>query len=196
MSFDDTNIFPEDISFGGEGGPGWLTEIVKTGGGLEYRNQPRSQQLCTFDVGHAARTVENFNRVARHYWACQGRYVPFRYLDPTDFNANDNEATSGFLQLTSTTFQAYKSYTYGATTYSRKIQKLFGTFASFGGTFASVDKNTGIVTMSSGTPVGWVSKFHVPVRYDIDRAAFRLIESHINNRILGWQSIPLQEIRL
>lgn len=196
MSFDDTLIFPEDESFGSDNGPGWLTEIVMTGGGLEYRNQSRSQQLCRFNVGHAAKSQAAFAKVARFYWACRGRYAGFRYKDWTDFNATDNGATAGFLMLTSTTFQCYKSYTFGSTTYSRKIQKLYGTFASSGGTFASVDKNTGIVTMSSGTPTGWTSTFHVPVRFDIDTAAFRIIDGQISARILGWQSIPLQEIRL
>jgi len=196
MSFDDTLIFPEEISFGGEGGPGWYTEIVMTGGGFEYRNQPRGQQLCEFNVGHAARTAAVFASLARFYWACQGRYAAFRYKDETDFNATDNGATAVFVQLTGTTFQCYKRYTAGATVYNRKITKLYGTFASSGGVFLSVDKNTGIVTMTSGTPTSWTSTFHVPCRFNIDKAAFRLLESQVSNRILGWQSIPLMEIRV
>lgn len=196
LTMDDTLIFPPNISFGAHGGPSWLTVITRTAGGYEYRNQTNSQQLMTFNVGHAAARPELFNDLAKFYFACRARSAAFRYKDWVDFNATDHGGTSAFIQLTSTTFQCYKNYVAGATTYSRKIQKLYGNFSSAGGTFSSVDKNSGIVTMTSGTPTSWVSTFHVPARFDVDDAAWEIVTRNARGFIQSWDSIPLIEVRL
>lgn len=197
LTMDDTLTFPVNISFGAHGGPSWLTTITTTAGGYEYRNQANSQQLMTFNVGHAAARPEMFTPLSKFYWACRARSAAFRYKDWGDFNATDRGGVAAFTMLTATTFQCYKNYVAGATTYSRKIQKLYGSFASTGGVFSSVDANSGIVTMSSGTPTSWVSTFHVPCRFDIDDAAFQIISRHATRGLIeGWENIPLKEVRL
>jgi uncharacterized protein (TIGR02217 family) len=195
MSFDDTLIFPQTISFGATGGPSWLTEITGTGAGLESRNQPNSQQVCKFDVGHAARRQELFTDVAKFYWVARGRLNGFRFKDWTDYNASDNHGVGIFYQLTTTTFQAYKRYTFGSTTYDRKITKLIEAPTITGGSSPSMNLNTGVCTVSGGTPSAWVGTFHVPCRFDIDEAQFQIINKNVRGFILGWQSIPIKEIQ-
>lgn len=200
MAFYDSLIFPEKISFGAQGGPSWLTQIVMTGGGLEYRNQPHRNQTCTFNVGHAARKEDTFAIVANLYWRVRGRLHGFRYKDWTDYMSTQMGGAGVFIQLTSTTFQAYKQYSgVGSPTYERKIQKLSATPTLTSGTAVTPvwDLNTGILTVASGVPTGWSGSFHVPMRFDIDDAQFQIINRNVTEGlILGWQSIPLRELRV
>lgn len=198
MAFYDSLIFPEKISFGAQGGPTWLTQIVVTGGGEEYRNQPNRNQRCVFNVGHAARKEDTFSLVANFFWRCRGRMHGFRYKDWTDYTSIQNQGLGVFIPLTGTTFQAYKQYYgVGSPTYERKIQKLSVIPTLIGGTAVTPvwDLNTGILTVASGTPANWSGSFHIPMRFDIDEAEFNIINRNVSEGlILGWQSIPLKEI--
>ncbi len=199
LTMDDTLIFPSNISFGAHGGPSWVTSITTTAGGFEYRNQANSQQLMTFNVGHAAARPELFSPLAKFYYACRARSAAFRYKDWSDFNATDMGGVSAFINLTATTWQLYKNYTAGNTTYSRKIQKVYGTTAVVmtSGSYASTDNNTGIITVSSGgVPASATFTFHVPARFDVDDAAWQIITRNVRGFIHDWQSIPLKEVRL
>ena len=188
---DDTLIFPPKISFGAHVGPTWITEIVNTAGGQEFRNQPNANQRCKFDVGHTARNAELFTDVARFYWVCRGRLETFRFQDWSDYRDSDNHGTGVLVQLTASTYQCYKQYTAGASSYLRKIQKLYGTTTVSG----SIDQDTGIVTSSgSPTPSGWSGTFHVPCRFDIDEAQFQIINRNVIGFIYGWDSIPIIEV--
>lgn len=193
-------VFPEKISFGAQGGPSWIDQIVMTGGGLEYRNQPHRNQLCTFNVGHAARKEDTFAIVSNFFWRTRARMHSFRFKDWGDYTTAQRGGSGVFIQLTSTTFQAYKQYSgVGSPTYERKIQQLISTPTITAGSAVSPvwDLDTGIVTVASGVPTAFTGNFHVPMRFDVTQAEFEIINRNVNEGlILGWQSIPLKEVRL
>jgi uncharacterized protein (TIGR02217 family) len=195
MAFLETPRFPIDISFGATGGPTWQTDIAAVDSGYEYANQNWSQARARYEVGHDARRPELFDALLDFYMAVKGRANQFRFKDWSDFSAT--AAQGVFSPLTGTTFQMYKRYTAGALTHNRKIVKPVSAVTVVGGTGASVDYTTGVVTVSSGTPTAWYGDFDVPVRFDTD-----LMQATILNRSLargliqGWQSISLVEVRL
>ena len=65
-----------------------------------------------------------------------------------------------------------------------------------GATGPSVATTTGIVTISSGTPTSWTGQFDVPVRFDTDEMKGEILDKRGNGElIIGWNSIPIIEIR-
>lgn len=98
--------------------------------------------------------------------------------------------------LTSTTFQAWKRYTFSGQTFDRKITKLVATPTTTGGTVSSWALTTGIVTMTSGTPLTWASEFDCHCRFDTDHMkAVTMDRSLTDGLVIGWSSIPVIEVR-
>lgn len=194
MSFLESPRFPEGISRGATGGPTFQTTVTQTGGGQEYRNQGWSQPRRKYDVSHAARTFDLYKELLAFFLVANGRTNGFRFKDWADYIAT--AAQGRFVLLTSTTFQAYKRYTSGSSYVDRIIQKGVATWTVTGGTVASIDYTTGIVTMSSGTPTAWAGEYDVPARFDIDEMQATIIDGAKDNWIMGWEQIPILEIRV
>jgi uncharacterized protein (TIGR02217 family) len=195
MPFIETPRFPETISFGVTGGPEFVTNVVIVDSGYEYRNQRRSLELNKWDVANAARLPAMWEPLKHFFRIAAGRANAFRFKDWMDYSATSSEGV--FTMLTSTTFQMWKRYTAGASTYDRKIQKpVSGTITVTGGTGAVVDTTTGIVTVSSGTPTAWAGEFDVPCRFDTDEMRGEIIDRSAGGFVIGWQSIPIVEIRV
>jgi uncharacterized protein (TIGR02217 family) len=195
MAFIETPRFPDDISRGAVGGPAFQTTIAVVDSGAEFRNQSWTQARRKYDVAHAARHKAQFDILLAFFLAMGGRTNGFRYKDWLDFTATGSQGI--FTLVSSGLYQMVKRYTVGASTYDRTITKpISSTLAITGGVVASVNSATGVVTMTSGTPTLWTGEFDVPVRFDTDVCNAELIGGSIADRIVGWSSIPLVEIKV
>jgi len=195
MSFFESPRFPDAVSYGGTGGPGYKTDVVTVNSGSETRNGNWSQGRCRFEVAHAARMPAEYNPLKAFFRNCKGRLHGFRFKDWSDFAATTGEGV--FTLLTPTTFQMWKRYTSGSYTEDRKIQKpITGSLVITGGTVASISYTAGIVTMTSGTPTAWTGEFDVPCRFDVDEMQGEIINRSGGQLVIGWQSIPIIEIRV
>jgi len=192
MSVDFLNIrFPERISFGAMGGPSFLTDVVITASGAEQRNQNWSKERLRYEVAHAARLEADWRQLQSFFRVCAGKAHSFRFKDWTDYVC----AQGAGVFLTADTGsplgkQAYKLYTFDGQTYYRKITKLVeGTITT---NAVNLDYATGIA--DSGTL--WYGQFDVHVRFDTDEMRAETIDkSEREGLIVGWQSIPLVEVR-
>lgn len=186
--------FPPKISFGANGGPGFLTDIVITNGGVESRDQTRSMELGSWEVSHAARLPAAYKPLQAFFRLAGGRANTFRFKDWTDYTVAANEGK--FVMLTSTTFQCVKRYTFGSQTFDRTIMLPVSPISVTGGTVASISYTTGIVTMTSGTPTAWTGEFDILARFDTDRMRAETIDRNPRDGlIIGWSSIPIVEVR-
>jgi uncharacterized protein (TIGR02217 family) len=204
MAFYDSEVFPEDISYGAQGGPGWQTDVVVVSSGAESRNATWSQARRGYDVAHAARLPTPARKVQAHFEVMQGRWHGFPFKDWADYSVDGVATNAGgaglgvFVSLTSTTFQMYKRYTAPSSQVSNRLisKPKSGTIIVTGGTGVSVSYTTGIVTVSSGTPTSWTGQFYVPCRYDTDKLIGEVISRSGGQLVIGWQSIPIVEIRV
>ena len=193
MSFKETPRFPDDISVGSRFGPGYSTNVARNLGGFEINNQNWSMPLYEGDVGYGLRTQAEIDNLLAFFHFVAGMHNGFRFKNYNDFDASGTEGT--VVQLTGTTWQLYKTYTYGAATMARKISKpVSGTLAFATGSF-SVDYTTGIITaIGSPTvaPTTWTGEFDTPVRFNTDK----MLPQWLTFEQYEWQSIPIIEIRL
>jgi len=185
--------FPEAISYGAVGGPGFLTNVVITNSGNEFRDQVWSLERGSWDVSHAARMPDAYRPLQAFFRMARGRANSFRFKDHSDFTVGAGEGV--FVMLTPTTFQMYKRYTFGAQTFDRKITKPVATPGITGGTLSGIDLTTGIVTMTSGTPTAWQGEFDCHCRFDTDQMKAESITRSGSVLIIGWSSIPIIEVR-
>lgn len=79
--------------------------------------------------------------------------------------------------------------------FDRKILKPVDPITVNGGTVASIDYTTGIVTMTSGTPTDWTGEFDVPCRFDIDVLKAEILDRSGSEFLTGFQSLPIIELR-
>lgn len=185
--------FPEAISYGAIGGPGFLTNIVVVNSGNEFPDQVWSLERGSWEVSHAARFPAQYKLLQSFFRIMRGRANTFRFKDHSDFTVSSGEGV--FVLLTATTFQMYKRYTFGAETYDRKITKPVATPGITGGTLSSINLTTGIVTMTSGTPTAWQGEFDCHCRFDTDQMKQESISRSGGLLIIGWSSIPIVEVR-
>ena len=198
IGFSESPRFPDDVAIWAAGGRGFKTIIVETYGGDEFRTAAWSQMKGVWDVANAWRSVNSssvsaarISSIQSFHHACMGNLGGFRFKDFTDYK---DDGAGIFVMLTATTFQMYKRYTSGTNTYDQIINKpVVGTVVTTGGTFASIDYTTGIVTMASGTPTSWTGQFDIPCRFDSDIPDIVLDES--TGALYNWQSLKIVEIR-
>jgi uncharacterized protein (TIGR02217 family) len=222
MAFFETE-FPTTISYRALGGPGFSTTINEGFSGYEQRNRNWAYTRAKWTV--SLMTPVNFagdrqafiDLLQSFFLNVGGRADAFRLKDHKDFQATGQ--TIGLGDGHTTVFQLTKTYTVGARSYVRTIQKpiappaidyqgnalantvkiyLNGVLQSSGWT---VDGTTGLVTFSAA-PAGSVVidadfHFHFPVRFDTDEFQAQVEESDIGaGPIVSWNSIALLEVRL
>ncbi|MDD5247523.1 MAG: DUF2460 domain-containing protein [Rhodocyclaceae bacterium] len=181
--------FPEAISYGAEGGPGYSTDVVTLNSGYEQRNANWSVPRASYNVSHGVKTQADMATLIAFFRLMQGRAHGFRYKDWVDFTDN---GFGVFRALSATTFQMAKSYVSGASSVLRDIRKpVVGSIVITGGAGAVLDTTTGIVTVTSGTPVAWTGQFDVPCRFDVDEMKTRIDDYGAYT----WAQIPLVELR-
>jgi uncharacterized protein (TIGR02217 family) len=214
MPFLETPRFPDDISYGSQGGPAYNTSIVVIKSGHESRNVNWSTARHNYDVSYGVKTVEQLSSLINYFHATGGMAYGFRYKDFLDCKSSGNHKTTvnptdqliGTGDDSETVFQLVKIYTKGAYSRTRDITKpITGTVRiaindveklEGDGTYPwSVDTITGIITFSGTPPPNSESvkagfEFDVPVRFDTD-------ELMVNYEAYeqGAANVPLIEIR-
>ncbi len=124
-AFIETPRFPEDISYGSSGGPGFNTDLVVSASGWESANENWSQSRCEFDVSHGLKNQAQLDNLISFFRVCSGRAGRFRYKDWLDYQVTTSNGRigSGIGDGTPGPHQLRKRYTAGATTTDRDIRK-------------------------------------------------------------------------
>lgn len=189
-----SEIFPKTISAESNGGAAFDVDIV--GNAREWRNLATRMPRWEFDVSHAAQTPDRYVPLQAFFIAHQGPLLTFRYWDPLDHVVAAGDGA--FETIDATHFQMRKLYQFGALTFYRSITKpISGTITITGGSGASVDYETGIVTVASGTPTAWVGQFHVNARFNARAMVPRVLAPwQGKGYIVQWEPIPVVEVRV
>jgi len=189
--------FPEQISYGSSGGPGFKSNIVEGDThNIEVIQRLDSPQR-SFDVAPGIASYEDVQTTIAFYMARQGAANAFRYKDWSDYTSNPRDPSFrgnvgvrdqriGTGDGVVVSFQLIKKYTSGSNTATRIIQKpvninedgnhllqvwVNGVELSESTDF-TVDYATGIVLFAATPAVGQAVEasfeFDVPVRFDKD----------------------------
>lgn len=137
--------FPDNISYGAVGGPGYSTDVVIVNSGFEQRNQNWSDSRSNFDVSHAARTATQINELIAFFRVAKGRANSFRFKDWLDYTVSSTQGKldTGAIGDGTPTYQLYKYYSNAAGSELRKITRpVSGQVA--------VLRNAGAVTIGAG----------------------------------------------
>lgn len=180
-TFDETR-FPDKIAAlaqGPIGGPGFMTEIVRSKNGFEQRNVNWSREAGQWNVGTGLKRRTDFETVQAFFYAGMGAAYGFRFKDYSDFSAtNELIRTAAGGEVTT---QLIKTYTRGARSFIRLIQKPVAGTVSLtknGSPFAAtIDTVTGVAThaaLSNGDVIRATFEFDVPVRYEDDDLQLQL----------------------
>lgn len=183
--------FPTDISRGAVGGVGFNTDVVVFNSGYEQRNSTWQDGKGTWDVAHGAKTQAQLDVLVAFFRVMKGRANGFRFKDWSDYKVDAGEGI--FRAIDATHFQMVRRYSTAGNNHDRDIKKpVSGTISVTGGTGATVDYTTGIVTVTAGTPTSWTGQFDVPARFDIDQMKVSIL----NYNVFAWGQIPVVEIRV
>jgi len=182
--------FPEDISTGAKGGPGYSTEVVVTASGYEKRNARWQEARHTYDVAYGLRIQAELDTLIAFFRQVKGKAYGFRFKDWADFKAADGEGA--LTDLGGGKYQMYKKYeiSAGLDDYRKITKPVEGSIDIIGGT-ADIDYTSGIITATSGSPLTWTGEFDVPCRFDMDE-----MQPTYQSNYYTWESIPIVEIRL
>ncbi|CAK0772882.1 DUF2460 domain-containing protein [Gammaproteobacteria bacterium] len=194
-TFIESPRFPDDISYGSNGGPVWSTTVVEQDSGSESRNQRWSYPRHKYDVAYGIKTLDRLENLLSYFHVVAGKAVGFRYKDHMDYKSCGRTATPAATDCaigTGTgalaTFSLYKTYTQGAYTRSRKIVKPIASTVMIAvagvtktvTTHYTLDATTGIVTFTAGNipttgqAVTAGFEFDVPCRFDTDELSINL----------------------
>jgi uncharacterized protein (TIGR02217 family) len=135
VSFLETPRFPDNVSLGASGGPGYLTDIVTVNSGAESRNQNWTQARAAYEVSHAARLPTEYTVLRDFFRSVKGRTHGFRFKDHLDYTVTTANGVLGAGVGTGLpTYQLGKNYASGALTETRSISKpVSGTVAVYRG---------------------------------------------------------------
>lgn len=191
--FIETPNFPDTIAMGSRFGPVYSTAKARNLGGFEVSNQNWAMPLYEGDVMQGARNQAQLDDLLAFFHGVAGMHNGFRFKNFNDYTATGAQGT--VVQLSATTWQMYKTYTYGALSFARKISKpIAGSVIAGGGSY-TVDTTTGIITVigsPSFDPTSWTGEFDFPVRFDIDK----MLPQWIAYKYYDWTAIQIMELRL
>ena len=205
-----TERFPERISAGGVGGPGFKTTVVATFGGQESRNIDWEASRHRYNVSQGIKTDADARACDAFFRKARGRAHAFRYKDWMDYILAVGD--SRIVMLTSTTGQLCKVYGADEPTYEevRELTRIVaGTVAVFNNGVAlvegpgagkfQIDLDTGIITY--GTAPGGATRtarcqFDVPCRFDFDDKQAGLVR-HISGGevVVDWSGVSIVEVK-
>jgi len=203
--------FPTSVSFGSQGGPERLTEIVTLANGFEERNTPWEHSRRRYDAGFGLRSLEDVDALLAFFEARRGRLHAFRWKDWSDYKSGPAGAgVSAFDQRIAvgdgvrTQFQLVKTYASGSAAYVRPIAKpvagtvllAVGGDPKVEGLEFSVDAASGMVSFAVAPDIGAEItagfEFDVPARFDSDR-----IETSVASFRAGEvPNVPIVEVRV
>lgn len=216
-TFLETPRFPTGISYGSQGGPEFLTDIVPLRSGKTIRNKAWGYPLHKYNVLTGIKREAQLEEVREYFYAVAGRAYGFRYKDFSDWKScalGDTPAyddqTIGTGDGSTAAFQLKKTYTKGALSQERLIQKpvagtwligVAGALVTSGYTMAT---GTGIFTFATGSvpttgqAITAGFEFDVPCEFGTDY--FNVVIEDCNattqDLLFNVDSLPLGEIRL
>jgi uncharacterized protein (TIGR02217 family) len=187
MAFLEDVVFPQNVSTGSGGGPGFRNTIVVGGAGIEQRIVHWQTARARYRVGYGMKSWADLTAVLALFRNAQGRAHGFRYRDPLDHRITGQIIGAG--DGATTAFQIVKDYAVAGQVYRRTIAKpVPGTLAVSldgapqGGDW-SVETATGIITFAAppghGVAVSVNCQFHVPVRFDHDELQINLASFNV-----------------
>lgn len=195
-------VAPDDITQGSKGGP-TLPGRTKTYTFAKKlkQNFTDTTRLHVYDYGYAIRRKAQFELLLALYHNVMGTpYEGFLHKDWLDYRATP--ANSALALISGNTWQLQRRYVFGSSTVYRDITcPKSGSVAIFtaGGSpcTASVDAETGIATVTSGTPAYWTGFFYVPVTFMDDTIENIELDGHvgIDTELARLPAIKLEEIR-
>lgn len=203
-TFIETPWLPDEMSVWAVGGRGWLTTIVETYGGEEYRNQAWVRTRGKWSFQEALRST---NPLSGYYVgvvvalakSTQGRLYGFRMRDPMDYQATDAGGAAAWTTIDATHWQMAKTYTLGGNVYTQPIYKPRPAYGSYTGitaitghTGGTLDYTTGILAGGTGTPTSWTGYYDVPVRFDSDIPDIGLLS---DGTYWNWNSLGTVELK-
>jgi len=213
--FIETPRFPDEIAFWNSGGRGFLTTVVETWGGQEFRNSPwttaRGVYTWTTNSAEALRSAHDTSPYAMAamrnlYRVTRARLYAFRFKDFSDYQDDGGGVlgTTGLAVAATTAYQMYKNYAISPLSYQQIVQKPVGsTIKVYNNgvlqtltTDYTLDATTGIVTFTSQPTIGhaltWTGQFDVPVRFDMDMPD---LGRESSGAYFNWNSLRLVEVR-
>ena len=187
--------FPEDISYGSSGGPGFKTSVIDLASGHEQRNIEWSLARAVYDVAYGIKEREQMEDVLEFFMARRGKAYGFRFKDWMDFFL----ARQSIGVATTNQTQVYKRYEpLTAHFYDRPILKIVPDTVSLWANNVPINAallniTTGIVNTTSyiGQTIEVECEFDVPVRFDTDEIKI----AHDDWELMSWPSIPLIELK-
>jgi uncharacterized protein (TIGR02217 family) len=124
MAFIETPRFPENISRGASGGPGYQTDVVVVASGHEKRNITWPIGRARYDVAHGIRTQAQMDTLIAFFRSVKGKAHGFRFKDWNDFQCTTANGVLGTGNGTGgPVHQLGKRYAAGALSEIRPIQK-------------------------------------------------------------------------
>lgn len=211
MGFHDV-LFPDTISYGSSGGPGYKTEIIETDSGGEQRVAKWEQARHQYDASTGLKKPEDLAELLAFYHGRQGAANSFRWKDWSDYSTaadnisapSDTDQSIGIGDGTETNFQLKKTYTSGSIDRVRNITlPVAGTIivaidgSPVDSADFSVDTSTGILTFNTAPLLDEVITagfyFHVPCRFGKE------IDDVFNITLENWEAgrinaIPIVEV--
>lgn len=209
MAFYESPRFPERISYGVTGGPGFRTQIAESLAAFEQRNGAWVYPRHRWDVSQGLNTPDAWVTLRAFFMTMRGRLHGWRFKDWADYSvAFGSSAEAGKVEgLTTTTFQLVKRYTSGGQTIDRQIRKPIASGFILRDTGTplvlttdyTLDAATGIVTTTApraAANLDWSGEFDVPCRFDTDDLRSVIVARNGQGLVTEWAGIPIVEIRV
>lgn len=199
--------FPEHISYGARGGPKFKTSVLVLSSGREKRNVDWELARAEYDVAHGLKTQADLDQLLAFFYTAQGMAHGFRFKDWADFELD--QQVIGVTDTTTSEFQIYKRYSFGAVNFDRNLTKIVASSYTVwvnsvqltegvGAGQFQIDITTGVITLgathvaTTGQDVEVECEFDVPVRFNTDR-----METTIEYfERFNWTGIMLVEERI
>lgn len=202
-SFIESPRFPDNISYGSAGGPGFSTYVFEGHSGIELRAVQWSRARARYNVSYGIRDKDDMDTVRQFFYNARGKALGFRFKDWGDFELSVENIGTG--DGTNRVFKLIKTYDVGNSYVRRIFKPVSGTLHVFVDgvektetTHWVCDYATGIITFTVGNAppnlkaVTATCEFDVPVRFDTDN----MNASHDGFQTESWGGIPLVEILL
>lgn len=177
--------FPEHISYGSSGGPGFRTSMFTVDSGIAQADAAWDRIRARYNVEFDHVPGADIEQVERFFYGMRGKAVGFRFKDHQDYQIANQNVIIGDGQ--SLVYQLFKRYRSGSEFYDRMIRKpvrgtvspiyLDGVEQVLNRDFF-VNYSNGNIVFIVPPPAGAVGflpycEFDVPVRFDTDKLVVR-----------------------
>ena len=194
--------FPECVSFGSSGGPGFRTSIFEMDSGYTSGNAEWDRIRSHYEVTFQNATPEDVTAVDSFFYGMRGQGVAFRYKDHSDYQISNQNMGVG--NGSATEFLTFKRYSSGGYDYDRPIKKLVAgtvTGVTVGGvskienTDYFVIPNLGMIKFTAPPAkgdivfVGYI-EFDVPVRFATDTLSVTT-HAHLQHDVQGLSLVEV-----